>query len=353
MDGILLNKKIGIIGGGITGLIVGIFLAKEGHKVSILEKNTLLSQTSSKTTKLLHGGLRYLENFHFNEVKNGLNDRSWWLENFPKHTRELKILIPFENIFSLALIKSLLGIKLYEFLAGSKNLGKSSISKQIKNDHFILKENYKTYLSFFDGSMDDESLGKELISIAKELNIEILEFNEVKNFDTKGAVDKNHFDKIILAVGPWSKILLEQNNILSQKEIDYIKGSHLIINRRLESGLMFSGICKSRYIFALPYKNNTLLGTTEEKVFHPEFPKISEDETKYLIDSFNQIISKPIAKNEIVSSYSGVRPLIKSRDNFHKSSRDFFIQENDSLLTIFGGKWTTSPSIARKIVTMI
>ena len=64
MDGILLNKKIGIIGGRITGLIVGIFLAKEGHKVSIFEKNTLLSETSSKTTKLLHGGLRYLENFH-------------------------------------------------------------------------------------------------------------------------------------------------------------------------------------------------------------------------------------------------------------------------------------------------
>ena len=353
MDGILLNKKIGIIGGGITGLIVGIFLAKEGHKVSIFEKNTLLSETSSKTTKLLHGGLRYLENFHFNEVKNGLNDRSWWLENFPNHTRKLKILIPFNNIFSITLIKSFFGIKLYEFLAGSKNLGKSSISKQIKSDPFVLKDNYKTYLSFFDGSMDDESLGRELISLAKELNIEILEFNEVKNFDTQGTVNKRHFDKIILAVGPWSKMLLEQNKIKSQKDIDYIKGSHLIINRRLESGLMFSGICKSRYIFALPYKDHTLLGTTEEKVSHPEFPEISKDEMKYLIDSFNQILRKPISKNEIISAYSGVRPLIKSKENFHKSSRDFFIQENDSLLTIFGGKWTTSPTIARKIVTMI
>ena len=72
MDGTLLHKSIGIIGGGITGLIVGIFLAKEGHKVSIYEKNALLSETSSKTTKLLHGGLRYLESFHFNEVKNGV-----------------------------------------------------------------------------------------------------------------------------------------------------------------------------------------------------------------------------------------------------------------------------------------
>ena len=121
--------------------------------------------------------------------------------------------------------------------------------------------------------MDDESLGRELISLAKELNIEILEFNEVKNFDTQGTVNKRHFDKIILAVGPWSKMLLEQNKIKSQKDIDYIKGSHLIINRRLESGLMFSGICKSRYIFALPYKDHTLLGTTEEKVSNSEFPE--------------------------------------------------------------------------------
>ena len=141
MDGILLNKKIGIIGGGITGLIVGIFLAKEGHKVSIFEKNTLLSETSSKTIKLLHGGLRYLENFHFNEVKNGLNDRSWWLENFPNHTRKLKILIPFNNIFSITLIKSFFGIKLYEFLAGAKNLGKSSIST-VSYTHLTLPTTY-------------------------------------------------------------------------------------------------------------------------------------------------------------------------------------------------------------------
>ena len=95
------------------------------------------------------------------------------------------------------------------------------------------------------------------------------------------------------------------------------------------------------------------LGTTEEKVKHPDDAKISRIEIDYLIDSFNQILKKPISVSEIISSYSGVRPLIKSNDNYHKSSRDFYIQENKSLLTIFGGKWTTSPSIARKIVTMI
>ena len=353
MDGILLNKNIGIVGGGITGLIVAIFLAKKGHKVSIFEKNKLLSETSSKTTKLLHGGLRYLESLHFQEVKNGLSDRSWWLENFPKHTKKLKISIPFSNQFSFTLIKSFLGIKLYEFLAGAKNIGSCFISKKDDENNFFLKDKYKAYISFFDGSMDDYSLGNELITLAKDLNIDIFENNEVNKIDTDGIIDNNEFDKIILAVGPWSNILLEENNIQSYKDIDYIKGSHLVIGREIKSGLMFSSICKSRYIFALPFKGCTLLGTTEEKVSSPESPKISSDEIKYLINSYNQILKTPISDSEIIDSYSGVRPLIKSKDNFHKSSRDFFIQENDSLLTIFGGKWTTSPSIARKIVTMI
>ena len=353
MDGILLNKNIGIVGGGITGLVVAIFLAKKGHAVSIFEKNKLLSETSSKTTKLLHGGLRYLENLHFQEVKNGLNDRSWWLENFPKNTKKLKISIPFSSQFSLSFIKSFIGIKLYESLAGSKNIGSSFISKKDNETNSILKDKYKACISFYDGSMDDYSLGKELIALAKDLNINIFENNKVNQVDTDGSIDKNQFDKIILAVGPWSKILLEENNIQSKKDIDYIKGSHLIIEREIESGLMFSSICKSRYIFALPYKGYTLLGTTEEKVSRPEMPEISKEEIRYLIDSYNQIIKKPILDSEIIDSYSGVRPLIKSKDNYHNSSRDFFIQENDSLLTIFGGKWTTSPSIARKIVTMI
>ena len=119
-----MGKKIGIIGGGISGLVVGIFLAKQGHKVSIFEKKSLLSETSSKTTKLLHGGLRYLESFHFKEVRNGLNDRYWWLKNFPQNTNKIKISIPLQNSCSLELIKFYSGIKLYEFLAGKKKTWK-------------------------------------------------------------------------------------------------------------------------------------------------------------------------------------------------------------------------------------
>ena len=135
-------KRIGIVGGGISGLVTAIFLAREGYKVSIFEKNFLLSETSSKTTKLLHGGLRYLENFHFKEVKNGLNDRHWWLKNFPQHTNKIKISIPFVNLISLDLLKFFFGVKLYALLAGSKSLGNSKLSLIKKNSDNVLNNNY-------------------------------------------------------------------------------------------------------------------------------------------------------------------------------------------------------------------
>ena len=346
-------KKIGIIGGGISGLVVGIFLAREGHQVSIFEKKSLLSETSSKTTKLLHGGLRYLENLHIKEVRNGLNDRHWWLKNFPQNTNKIKISIPLRNFFSFELLKFYSGIKLYEFLAGKKKLGESRFFLNTAFPDIALSKSHKGYLSFYDGVMDDDLLGNDLINLAKDLKINLYENHEVSFFDINGNIDNEEFEKVILAVGPWTKIMLKKNNINTTKEIDYIKGSHLIINRKIKSGLMFKGICQSRYVFALPYKENTLLGTTEVRVDSPEEPKIDINEKNYLVDSINMVLQDSITTNNIISTYSGVRPLIKSKNNFHESSRDFYIQQDSNLISIFGGKWTTSPSIARKIATIL
>ena len=149
------------------------------------------------------------------------------------------------------------------------------------------------------------------------------------------------------------KYSYEKNSIVSDKEIDFIKGSHLFINKNITNGFMFEGICKTRYIFALPYNGSTLLGTTEKRVNTPEDPYIEDDEIDYLIKSYNSIFTNPIKEIDIDSDFSGVRPLIKSAKNIHKSSRDFYVQQDDKLISIFGGKWTTAPSIARKVVTII
>lgn len=345
-------KKICVIGGGITGIISAISLAEKGHKVTLYEKNLLLQQTSSKTTKLIHGGIRYLENFQIKEVKNGLDDRFWWMQNYPNFAKYVEIVIPIQNIFEF--VKYFLGIKIYEILAGKKKFIKGKVYFKRNLKEFNLSKKFSLGLSFFDGAMDDKDISIELIKLAKKLGIEIHENYEVKKIETDGFVENIKFDNVILCAGPWTQNILSSNDIESKKDIDYIKGSHLIINRSITRGFMIKADCMSRYIFALPYNKKMLVGTTEIRNDSPEPSKISEMEIKYLIKSINNYFKETISEDDIMDSYSGVRPLIKSnKENFHGSSRDYFIQKNNKLFSVFGGKWTTAPSIARDIDRMV
>ena len=314
MDGIHLSKRIGIVGGGITGLISAYFLSLEGYKVDLYEKKTLLSETSSKTTKLIHGGIRYLENLQFHEVKNGINDRKWWLENFPDETKLQEIIILSKRKFSSEILKFFVGIKIYETFAGRSNIKTGRLYKQEDLLSFGIKNDIAAGISFFDGLMQ-ESVGEEIIKRCKSNGVNFYENHEIKSIRSEGFIEERQYEKIIIATGPWISSFLKQNKIDTNKTIDYIKGSHLIIKRRIKIGLMFRDQEKQRY---------------------------------------NIYIDKPISKDEIIESYAGVRPLIKSKaKDFHSSSRDFYIQKDHNLLSLFGGKWTTAPSIARNIVRIV
>jgi len=353
MDGIHLSNKIGIVGGGITGLISAYFLSQEGYKVDLYEKKTLLSETSSKTTKLIHGGIRYLENLQFHEVKNGINDRKWWLENFSNETKLQEIIILSKKKLSSEILKFFFGIKVYETFAGRSNIKTGRLYKHDDLLSLGIKNNIAAGISFYDGLMQ-ESVGQEIIKRCKSNGVNFFENNEIKSIRSEGRIEEKEYKKIIIATGPWVSSFLEQNKIDTNKTIDYIKGSHLIINRKIKKGLMFKDQKKHRYIFALPYQGNLLLGTTEQRVSSPEDNHVLDSEVNYLLESINAYIDRPINKDEIIKSYSGIRPLIKSKaQDFHSSSRDFYIQKDHNLLTLFGGKWTTAPSIARNIVKIV
>ena len=353
MDGIHLSNKIGIVGGGITGLISAYFLSQEGYKVDLYEKKTLLSETSSKTTKLIHGGIRYLENFQFHEVKNGINDRKWWLENFPNETKLQEIIVLSKKKLSPEIFKFFFGIKAYEILAGRSNIKTGRLYKQNDLLSLGIKNNISSGISFYDGLMQ-ESVGQEIIKRCKKNGVNFYEHNEIKCIRSEGFIEEKQYKKIIIATGPWVSSFLKQNKIDTNKTIDYIKGSHLIINREIKKGFMFRDQKKHRYIFALPYQGNLLIGTTEQRVGSPEDNQVLDSEANYLLESINIYIDRPISKDEIIESYAGVRPLIKSKaQDFHSSSRDFYIQKDHNLLSLFGGKWTTAPSIARNIVRIV
>ena len=216
-----------------------------------------------------------------------------------------------------------------------------------------IKNNIAAGISFYDGLMQ-ESVGQEIIKRCKSNGVNFFENNEIKSIRSEGRIEEKQYKKIIIATGPWVSSFLEQNKIDTNKTIDYIKGSHLIINRKIKKGFMFKDQKKQRYIFALPYQGNLLLGTTEQRVSSPEDNHVLDSEVNYLLESINIYIDRPINKDEIIESYSGVRPLIKSKaQDFHSSSRDFYIQKDHNLLSLFGGKWTTAPSIARNIVKIV
>ena len=238
MDGIHLSNKIGIVGGGITGLISAYFLSQEGYKVDLYEKKTLLSETSSKTTKLIHGGIRYLENLQFHEVKNGINDRKWWLENFPDETKLQEIIILSKKKLSPEIFKFFFGIKIYETFAGRSNIKTGRLYKHDDLLSLDIKNNIAAGISFYDGLMQ-ESVGQEIIKRCKSNGVNFFENNEIKSIRSEGRIEEKQYKKIIIATGPWISSFLKQNKIDTNKTIDYIKGSHLIINRKIKKGLMF------------------------------------------------------------------------------------------------------------------
>ena len=196
MDGTHLNNKIGIVGGGITGLISAYFLSLEGYKVDLYEKKTLLSETSSKTTKLIHGGIRYLENLQFHEVKNGINDRKWWLENFPDETKLQEIIILSKKKLSPEIFKFFFGIKVYETFAGRSNIKTGRLYKQDDLLSLGIKNNISAGISFYDGLMQ-ESVGQEIIKRCKSNGVNFYENNEIKSIRSEGRIEEKQYKKII------------------------------------------------------------------------------------------------------------------------------------------------------------
>ena len=349
--------NIAIIGGGINGVMTAWELCKKNHNVTLYEKKKLMTQTSSKSSKLLHGGLRYLENLEFGLVKEALNDRAWWLKNAPKLTTPLKIYIPiYKNSRRSAWVYKI-GLFLYDFLAGKENIGAhkyhnlSSISElcsELKKNELI------GGYSYFDGQMDDYKLGSWAASqVKKYKKFTLMENTAIDKMNLNGEIffdgNKKRYDKVINIAGPWASKILEDNNISSIYKLDLIRGSHIIINRRSGNGFFLEVPNERRIFFVLPYNKKTLIGTTEERQTIGEQIKPSKKEITYLINAYNAHFVKPISEKDIADSFSGLRPLIKSSSDPNKVTREYAIEMNKNLINVFGGKWTTARQLAKKV----
>jgi glycerol-3-phosphate dehydrogenase len=353
-----------IIGGGINGAGLARDAAGRGLSVCLADKGEIGGATSSWSTKLIHGGLRYLENYEFKLVRESLKEREIIYKIAKPISKPIPFIIPYvDKIRPAWLIK--MGLFLYDNLGGKTIIPKSNtldISKELPN---ILKKKYKTGFQYFDVQIDDKKLTKLNIKSAKKYKAKVLEYNKVKKVEINGNEWVIHLQKgekikskiLINASGPWINETLKKNiKIKSKNKIRLVKGSHIITKKLYNKDVAFTfQNTDKRIIFVIPYKKKfSLIGTTEVEVKSPENKEISKKEIQYLIRSVNNYLEKQISTKDIVDSYSGIRPLIEDFNQASKVTRDYIFDLNIikklPLLSIYGGKLTTYRKLAENVL---
>ena len=354
-----------IIGGGINGAGIARDAAGRGLSVCLADKGEIGGATSSWSTKLVHGGLRYLENYEFKLVRESLKEREIVYKIARHISKPIPFIIPYaDKIRPAWLIK--IGLFLYDNLGGKSNIPKSKTFDLRKKFSNILKEKYKTGFQYFDIQIDDKKLTKLNTKDAKRNNAKILEYNKVKKAEIIGnewIISLENGEKVkskilINASGPWINETLNKNiKIKSKKKIRLVKGSHIITKKLYKENVAFTfQNTDKRIIFVIPYKGKfSLIGTTEEEVKSPENKGISKKEIRYLIQSVNNYLKKQITSKDIVDTYSGIRPLIEDFKTASKVTRDYVFDlncedNNVPLLNIYGGKLTTYRKLSEKVM---
>ena len=353
-----------IIGGGINGAGIARDAAGRGLSVCLADKGEIGGATSSWSTKLIHGGLRYLENYEFKLVSESLREREIVYKIAKPISKPIPFIIPYvDKIRPAWLIK--IGLFLYDNLGGKSIIPKSKTLDLRKKFPNILQEKYKTGFQYFDIQIDDKELTKLNIRDAKKHKAKILEYNKVKKaeiIDDKWIIHLQDGKKVkckvlINASGPWINETLKKNiKLKSKNKIRLVKGSHIITKKLYKEEVAFTFQNKDkRIIFVIPYKKKfSLIGTTEVEVKSPENKGISKVEIKYLISSINNYLLNQITTKDIVSTYSGIRPLIEDFKTATKVTRDYVFDLNIikklPLLNIYGGKLTTYRKLSEKVL---
>ncbi len=354
-----------IIGGGINGAGIARDASGRGLKVYLAEKGKVGSATSSWSSKLIHGGLRYLENYEFKLVAESLREREVITQIAPAITKPLPFVIPHtKKLRSKLLIR--LGLFLYDNLGGKTKIPKSSkiiFAKQYQN---ILQSKFTEGFRYYDVQVDDKKLVEMNIDDAKKKGAIIEEDTKVINanrIDNYWEITLNNNEKIkskilINAAGPWINEIV--NNVLkinAKKSIRLVRGSHIITKKLYDEEVAFTLQNEdNRIVFVIPYKGEySLIGTTEVDVDTPDNPSISNEEKIYLINTINNHFIKQISQEDIVETYSGIRPLIEDFKEATKVTRDYIFDLNEDnsqapLLNIYGGKLTTYRKLAENVL---
>ncbi|WP_443943647.1 glycerol-3-phosphate dehydrogenase/oxidase [Pedobacter sp. AW1-32] len=371
------NWDIILIGGGATGLGTALDAASRGYKTLLVEQSDFAKGTSSRSTKLVHGGVRYLAQGDIGLVKHALEERGILQKNAEHLVAKEAFLIPCYNWFSTA--KYLIGLTLYDWLSGKYSFGKSkyfSKTETLQKMPGIKAKGLKGAIQYYDGKFDDARLAINIGQTAIEQGATILNYTQVtgllKNETGEingvtvvdvitGKKSAHHGKMVINATGIFVDEILQMSDPNAKKMVRPSQGVHIVLSKEFlnsDAALMIPKTSDGRVLFAVPWHEHLLVGTTDTPLDkHSLEPRALKQEVDFIVNTAQEYLQKKPNKSDILSVFSGLRPLAaptKTNGNSTKEiSRDHkLVVSAKGLITITGGKWTTYRRMAEETVNL-
>ncbi len=363
-----------VIGGGINGAAISQLAAKRKMRVALLEKGDFASGTSSRSTKLIHGGIRYLENLEFDLVYESLKERALQLQVASHLVKPLPFVIPVYQGDRRPLWMMKFGVFLYDLIAGSDKIQKHkglSAQEVLAMEPGIQKEGLTGGVIYYDAQMDDARLCLENVLMADAYGahvanyVKVLSFikenNRVVGVRARDLLMGKHFDvrakKIVCAVGPWTNELLRLDAHQAKKKVRTTKGIHIVYKGQVSShALLISSRSDQRIFFVIPWMGNSLIGTTDtDYIGNPDDVRVEQQDVEYLMREARRVFPGLKLENErILTTFAGLRPLIRKGGSPRKVSRKHLFYEAPSgLIFVVGGKYTTYRKVAEDCMNKI
>lgn len=381
-----------VVGGGATGSGIALDAASRGLSVALVERHDLSQGTSSRSTKLVHGGVRYLEQAvkhadrgQFHLVREALRERSILLANAPHLARPLPLLTPIYSALELPYYFT--GLKLYDMLAGRANLGASRLlmaGEATRRFPMLKRARLKGAVEYHDGQFDDARMNVELALTAAGHGAAVVNYAEVESLlhDGEclvGAVVRDRapgsagrsFEVsarvVINATGPFADTLRLLDDPQTTPLLSVSSGTHVVLPASFsppDTGLLIPKTEDGRVLFLLPWQGHTLVGTTDNAAQVSARPEPSADDIEYILRHVRAYFDLPVSESDVLASWTGLRPLVahekaqadtrgKAPAQTARLSRDHTtITSRSGLITITGGKWTTYRKMAEDAVDL-
>jgi glycerol-3-phosphate dehydrogenase len=362
-----------VVGGGATGVGVAIDAASRGYDTLLLERSDFGKGTSSRSTKLVHGGVRYLEQGNVSLVMEALKERGILRQNAPHLVSDLAFIVPNYDWWEAPFYG--LGLKIYNILSGKYGFGPSKVlsrEETLERLPTINRDGLRGGVVYFDGQFDDARLLINMVATAAEQGATLINYccatgltkdrdgfvNGVAARDEETGQEFTATARVVVnATGPFTDALRRLADPSIEPMISPSQGIHLVFDRSFlpgNSAIMVPRTSDGRVMFAIPWHGHTLVGTTDTPIPEPTLdPSPMEEEIEFILATAGEYLHKAPTRNDVLSVFTGIRPLVKAGNSKNTAalSRDHTIHIDESgLLSIAGGKWTTYRNMAEDCV---